>query len=125
MSEIIQLLDWEERDSEYIMVLENPAPCVDLFEFSEFNGGAIPEDLAQSIMRQAIQAAIECLKRGVFHRDIKLENFLINTETFDIKLIDFGCGDLLKDTSYTAVIGMFYHFRRALYMNTLCVDAIP
>ncbi|XP_056624131.1 uncharacterized protein LOC130437046 [Triplophysa dalaica] len=104
LSEIIQLLDWEDRDDKYIMVLEYPSPCMDLRAFIECHGGAITEKLAKSIMRQAIQAAIECFKRGVFHRDMKLENFLINTETFEVKLIDFGCGDLLKKR-YTTLTG--------------------
>ncbi|KAI7790633.1 putative serine/threonine-protein kinase pim-2-like [Triplophysa rosa] len=38
----------------------------------------------------------ECCKRGVFHRDIKLENLLVNPKTLKVKLIDFGCSVRLK-----------------------------
>ncbi|XP_043116406.1 serine/threonine-protein kinase pim-3-like [Puntigrus tetrazona] len=47
-------------------------------------------------MRQAVLAAKHCLDRGVFHRDIKSDNILVNTETLQLKLIDFGCGKLLE-----------------------------
>ncbi|KAA0720542.1 Serine/threonine-protein kinase prk-2 [Triplophysa tibetana] len=58
--EIIRLLDWEERNSKYVMVLENPSPCMDLFTFIQSRGGKIPENLARIIMRQAVKALIEC-----------------------------------------------------------------
>ncbi|KAI7804912.1 putative serine/threonine-protein kinase pim-2 [Triplophysa rosa] len=103
--EIIRLLDWEERYCEYIMVLEHPSPCMDLFKFIESRRGQISENLARIIMRQAVKAVTECLKRGVFHMDFILENFLINTETLDVKLIDFANGDLLKETCYTKFLG--------------------
>lgn len=41
-----------------------------------------------------------CCQRGVFHCDIKLDNLLINPETLEVKLIDFGCGDLMRETGY-------------------------
>ncbi|TRY69697.1 hypothetical protein DNTS_008907 [Danionella cerebrum] len=63
-SRIIQLLDWQDDEDKYIMVLQQPFSSMDL--------------------------------RGVLHRDIKLENILVNT----ITLIDFGCGALLHDTPY-------------------------
>ncbi|KAI7792302.1 putative serine/threonine-protein kinase pim-3 [Triplophysa rosa] len=37
--------------------------------------------------------------------DIKMENLLINPCTLDVKLIDFGCGDLLKNSAYTEYMG--------------------
>lgn len=103
-------MDWEDCDDKYVMVLEHPSPCLDLFEFIDSKGGKITEDLARVVMRQAVKAAIECLKRGVFHMDIKLENFLINTETLDVKLIDFDCANLLIENRYDTFSGMFYHF---------------
>lgn len=90
------------------MVLERPSPCEDLFDFAEHHGGSIDEGLARVVMRQATQAAYMCCHRGVLHRDIKLENLLINKETHEVKLIDFGCGELLKKSAYKIFTGMYY-----------------
>lgn len=108
MSPIIKLLDWEIRDDKYIMVLEHPSTYMGLFDFIVSKGRKITEDLAQVIMRQAIQAAIQCFRRRVFHMDIKLEDFMINTETFEVKLFDFGHADLLRTNGYSESLGMFY-----------------
>ncbi|XDV39949.1 hypothetical protein PO909_009120 [Leuciscus waleckii] len=105
--EIIQLLDWQDLHDYYIMVLECPSPCEDLFEFAESHGGSIDEGLACVVMRQATQAAYMCCLRGVLHRDIKLENLLINKKTNEVKLIDFGCGYFLKKSAYKIFIGTF------------------
>lgn len=40
-------------------------------------------------MSQAVLAAKHCLDRGVFHRSIKPDNMLVNTETMELKRIDF------------------------------------
>ncbi|XDV18107.1 hypothetical protein PO909_023871 [Leuciscus waleckii] len=56
-------------------------------------------------MRQVVEAANSCCSRGVFHRDVKSENILVNTETLDMTLIDFGCGDLLYETAYHTFSG--------------------
>uniref|UniRef100_A0A9J7YDG2 non-specific serine/threonine protein kinase n=1 Tax=Cyprinus carpio carpio TaxID=630221 RepID=A0A9J7YDG2_CYPCA len=103
--EIIQLLDWQDQHDHYVMVMERPSPCADLFEFAECHGGSIDEGLACVVMQQATQAAYMCCRRGVLHGDIKLENLLINKETHEVKLIDFGCGDLLKKSSYKIFTG--------------------
>ncbi|XP_016364280.1 serine/threonine-protein kinase pim-1-like [Sinocyclocheilus rhinocerous] len=56
-------------------------------------------------MWQVAQAAHTCCRRGVLHRNIKLENLLINKDTLEVKLIDFGCGDLLKTSAYETFWG--------------------
>ncbi|ROL41732.1 Serine/threonine-protein kinase pim-1 [Anabarilius grahami] len=86
------------------MVLE-PSPCENLFDFLKHHGGVLSEHLARLIMWQVVQAAHMCCHRGVLHRDIKLENLLLNKDTLEVKLIDFGCGDLLKTTAYKTFWG--------------------
>ncbi|KAI7814431.1 putative serine/threonine-protein kinase pim-3, partial [Triplophysa rosa] len=103
--EIVKLLDWQDRPGYYIMVLERPAPCTNLREFCRSKGEKLSEELARVIMRQATRAAYICCRQGVFHSDIKQNNLLINPETLQVKLIDFGCGFLLKETPYTTYEG--------------------
>ncbi|XP_057175785.1 uncharacterized protein LOC130545361 [Triplophysa rosa] len=102
---IVQLLDWQDDLDRYFMVLERPSPCMDLLGFMKNNGGRVTEYIAQAIMLQATYAAVVCCLRGVFHRDIKLENLLINPDTLKVKMIDFGCGDLLKRSAYKKYMG--------------------
>mmetsp|Transcript_54881 Transcript_54881/g.119590 ORF Transcript_54881/g.119590 Transcript_54881/m.119590 type:complete len:103 (-) Transcript_54881:525-833(-) len=49
----------------------------------------IQEHEAKHIFRQVLQALAYCHSKCVTHRDIKLENILLD-EKRDIKLIDFG-----------------------------------
>ncbi|KAF4118585.1 hypothetical protein G5714_000636 [Onychostoma macrolepis] len=101
----IQLMDWKDLGEYYIMILERPIRCEDLFDFVQHHEGRIDEDLARVVMRQATQAAYMSCQRGVLHQDIKKENLLINKDTLEVKLIDFGCGDLLQSASYATFMG--------------------
>ncbi|KAA0716008.1 Serine/threonine-protein kinase pim-2 [Triplophysa tibetana] len=103
--EVVQLLDWQVYPDHYIMVLERPSPCVDVRDFATSNGGQLGEELAKDIMWQATRAAYKCCQRGVFHRDIKMENLLITTDTLYVKLIDFRCGDVLTRSPYKMFMG--------------------
>nr|XP_001339551.3 titin homolog [Danio rerio]XP_021336970.1 titin homolog [Danio rerio] len=100
VKEIIELLDWKVEADRYFMVLEQPIPCMSLHEFLLDCEGIIPENKLRTIMYQTTVAAQTCCQRGVLHRDIKLENLLINPDTLEVKLIDFGCGDLLTEDSF-------------------------
>ncbi|ROL48044.1 Serine/threonine-protein kinase pim-2 [Anabarilius grahami] len=102
---IIKLIDWQDHPNQTIMVLERPIPCMDMHSFWEHHGGLFSEELARHFMQQVIDAAAVCCSRGVFHRDIKMPNLLVNTETLEVKLIDFGCGDLLRSSSYLTYSG--------------------
>ena len=102
---IIQLIEWFDEPDRYILVLERPHPCVDLESFMLNHGNCLDEETARAVMVQVVEAASQCRMRGVLHRDMKGENFLINTDTSEVKLIDFGCGDLIKTTEYDRYAG--------------------
>ncbi|XP_041697729.2 serine/arginine repetitive matrix protein 2 isoform X2 [Coregonus clupeaformis] len=97
---VLGLLDWFEEAEWFILVLERPYPCMDLFDFIEELGGRVDECLARIIMIQVVLAVRHCCDRGVLHRDVKAENLLVQTDNLQVKLIDFGCGDLLRESSY-------------------------
>lgn len=67
----------------------HPAPCTDVWNLIETK---LDEEKIRVIMRQAAQAIKHCLAHKFFHNDIQSCNILINTTTFNIKLIDFNCG---------------------------------
>ncbi|XP_050981019.1 serine/threonine-protein kinase pim-1 [Labeo rohita] len=103
--QIIRLLDWTDHPDHFVMVLECPSPCENLVEFVRRHGGSLDEDTVRNIMWQAALAANVCCLRRVLHRDVKLENLLINRETSVVKLIDFGCGDILRRSPYGSYYG--------------------
>ncbi|KAL0203540.1 hypothetical protein M9458_001558, partial [Cirrhinus mrigala] len=96
---VLQLLEWFDSPAHYSMILERPVPCQDLQSFCDENG-CLDESLAKKVLLQLITALKHCESRGVLHRDVKPQNLLISTDSHDIKLLDFGCGDLLKDSAY-------------------------
>lgn len=75
--------------------------------FLERHGGRINEKLVWVVMRQVTQAAYMSCQQGVLHRDIKTENLLINKNTLEVKLIDFGCSNLLQSSNYTTFMGRY------------------
>ncbi|KAI5106488.1 hypothetical protein C0J45_4185 [Silurus meridionalis] len=96
-SNILRILEWYDDLDNYIMILERPEPCEDLDQFRKRHGSCLPEFMARKLMFQLLKALKHCKSRGILHRDIKPENILVQTDTLNIKLFDFGCGDLVKD----------------------------
>ncbi|XP_056301530.1 serine/threonine-protein kinase pim-2-like [Danio aesculapii] len=105
IKQIVELLDWKVEPQRYIIVVERPIPCVTLREFLNDNKEDIAEDVLRKIMFHVTIAAHTCCQRGVFHRDIKPDNLLINPETFEVKLIDFGCSAILTKDCYQQFSG--------------------
>ena len=66
----------------------------DLRNIVNNNNGPLEEAFAQKLFKQMIEAVHYCHQIKIVHRDIKLENFLIDldqeTNTIQIKLTDFG-----------------------------------
>ncbi|KAK3506358.1 hypothetical protein QTP70_029762, partial [Hemibagrus guttatus] len=107
---VVELLEWFETPIHLILVIELPDSCMDLFKFCYHVNGPLSEPVARVVMRQVVQAARHCCERGVIHRDIKPGNLLFNPETLEVKLIDFGCGDLLTDKPFITYVGTLFYY---------------
>ncbi|XP_072516452.1 serine/threonine-protein kinase pim-2-like [Salminus brasiliensis] len=98
----VELLDWFELQDEVVLVMERPLPCSDLFD-----RGCLQEEEAKVLLRQLVEGVIGIHSRGVLHRDIKPENILIQTDPEGprVRLLDFGCGCVLREGPYTEFSG--------------------
>lgn len=91
---VVKILDSFVQDNMFYIIQE-------YIEGSELydiviKDGVITEDRCKHIFYQLIQAVQYCHSCGVTHRDIKLDNILIDAQG-NIKLIDFGLSHLEKD----------------------------
>ncbi|XP_054874763.1 serine/threonine-protein kinase pim-1-like [Amphiprion ocellaris] len=97
----IGLVDWFDLNQELILILERPVPSKDLLMYVWDNGASPEEDEAKIILKQLIDAAIHLENTNIFHRDIKMENILLETGSGvpRLRLIDFGLSCVVTESS--------------------------
>ena len=91
---VIRLLELFESPRHLMIVLEY-AGGGDLLQLLR-SRGKITEKEARPIFKQIIDAVTACHKEDIIHRDIKLDNILLNEEMTLIKLCDFGVSRVAK-----------------------------
>ncbi|XP_048048905.1 serine/threonine-protein kinase MARK1-like isoform X1 [Megalobrama amblycephala] len=96
---IIQLYEWFEHPRKFTLVMEFPEPCESLLDFI-IRHPQLDETTARVIMPLAVLAVQHCIEHGVFHNDVHAQNFLLKKNTLELKLIDFGCGQLFSSDGY-------------------------
>ncbi len=100
---VLKLLEWFDHPGRYVMILERPDPCQDLHRFCEENGSlmrARPRRCCCSSSPLSNTARAAASSTGTSsHRTCS------SAPTPEIKLLDFGCGHLLKDTEYKEFAG--------------------
>ena len=95
---VVQPIDFFERKSSFVLVMEKIDEVTDLYEFVREHG-ALSEEAALFIFKQVVEAVQEMEAADISHRDIKDENILINPETLQIFIIDFGCASEVSPAS--------------------------
>merc|ERR1711963_925076 len=101
ISGVIKLIEYIDTEPEYIIIMEHmPGEVMDLWEWHS-KIGPFDETITKVMFTQILKIIIDVTEAGIFHGDIKEENILINTETNEIKIIDFGLSKYISEEPYT------------------------
>lgn len=68
--------------------------------------GALTEDFSRFYMQQLVEALKHMYQQGHVHRDLKLENLMLD-EKFNLKLIDFGFNGDIKGDKNSGILSTF------------------
>ncbi|KAJ1348810.1 hypothetical protein KIN20_004207 [Parelaphostrongylus tenuis] len=76
--------------------MERPESCMDIFDLIS-TYGKLDEESARGIFIQVVDSVCAMyVLHGLIHRDIKDENLIVNMETGEVKIVDFGAAALAE-----------------------------
>lgn len=112
---VVTLLEWFECSDCFLLVMARPTPVLDLFDYVS-EKKRLDENTCKMIFVQVVEAMVHCHQRSVLHRDIKLENILVKTDTLISTIIDFGCGTHLHSNLYKDFAGTPQYYPPEYYI---------
>lgn len=101
---VIRMHEYIVNQKGLLIAMDQPTPGMDLFQYINAYG-PLPETTARIFFYQIVEAVQACCKVGIVHRDIKEENIIVDIAAQQLKLIDFGCAALLKESPYKDFMG--------------------
>lgn len=85
---VVRLLDYYDQEDDNICLVFEYAEQGDLLQYV-LKRKCLTEDEARDLFRQVVNGVAACHSCNVLHRDIKLDNILLDNEG-TVKLCDFG-----------------------------------
>ncbi|KAF5186930.1 Serine/threonine protein kinase OSK1 [Thalictrum thalictroides] len=80
----------------YLYVVQEYCESGELFDYV-INKGRLQEKEARMFFQQIISGVHYCHKNGVAHRDLKLDNILLYSGNCNVKIIDFGLSNFMRE----------------------------
>eukprot|EP01119_Soliformovum_irregulare_P003086 TRINITY_DN13389_c0_g1_i1.p1 TRINITY_DN13389_c0_g1~~TRINITY_DN13389_c0_g1_i1.p1 ORF type:complete len:259 (-),score=50.81 TRINITY_DN13389_c0_g1_i1:42-818(-) len=93
---------WEDENNIYLLM--EYIGGWDLFSLLDSLNGPMTERMCRSIFRQVVEATVFLHHRGIAHRDIKLDNIMVDLK-FKTKLIDFGLCETVEASQCVDHVG--------------------
>lgn len=93
----IKIIDYLEQKNCFIIIMERIENSKDLFDLISDHANldtcnGLSESIAKNYFKQIVETVEAIQQCGIYHLDIKDENILVDLNTNQIKLIDFGAG---------------------------------
>jgi len=103
---VAALLDYyyDGRHSSYILVMERLERGQDLFDYITLRG-RLNEPEARYLMSQILDTVIQLDDAGIVHRDIKDENIVVDVDSKQVRLVDFGSASPVSARPFTQLDG--------------------
>jgi len=125
-SRIANLLDAFNVDEEFVLILETMEECCSISDFFSYLSMApIPETQCKLIFRQLVESVEHCHTSGIFHRDIKLANILLEVNTNEVKLIDFDISALACNSPFVENPGTEGYMSAEMYDSSAKYEGSP
>jgi MAP/microtubule affinity-regulating kinase len=97
---VIKLKEAIDSPKQIHLVMEYAGGC-SLWSFlKKRSNRALPESLAKKYFSQLVSGMSYCHSQGVLHRDLKLENILLDSSN-SVKIIDFGFATFVRSPEYS------------------------
>jgi len=97
---VAEVYKWFVDDGCFNMVMELPDNSMDLFKYLN-KKKLLNDSEAKYIFKQIATITSKCHDNRVVHRDLKLENVLINQRNKEVKLIDFGSATFVPVSDFS------------------------
>lgn len=102
---VVQFYEWFDTRDLFVIVMERRASFISLREYVHLCNNCLTERTAQKIISQVSFTLYSMVAVGVFHGDVKSENILIDPDTMETRIIDFGCADVIRVGVYDKFLG--------------------